>query len=276
MNLRRIFFLFLALNTAMGFAQRKPRIKGSRVLTEIREELAPYHSITLLDDLEIVLARADHPGYEIEADDNLIDILKFEVKSDTLFISSFYTVTAKRKLEIRILYNDIRNLTLKDGKIGMTDMINSGELNIHTLGHSRLQLRANTDFMQLRMEDQSTADLNLESDSLTLDLSGRVDARIYQVSDHLRVSMSDASDVNLDGTVSSMEVSLRGNADLKAERLEAETVYATMADASSMHIHANILLELSSSGTANTYLYGDAKINIRSFTDTSELYKRTN
>ena len=91
-----LLLLFMVSMTA----QRKPKIKGNRVVTEVNGELPSFNAIVLEDNLDIVLKKSFGPGYRIEADDNLVDILKFKVEDSTLVISSFYTVTSKKKFNI--------------------------------------------------------------------------------------------------------------------------------------------------------------------------------
>ena len=77
--MKRYLPFLILLFTISVFAQRKPKIKGNRVVTQISETLPDFNAIVLQDDLDIVLKKSFGPGYEIEADDNLIDILKFKV-----------------------------------------------------------------------------------------------------------------------------------------------------------------------------------------------------
>ncbi|MEX0361433.1 MAG: DUF2807 domain-containing protein, partial [Allomuricauda sp.] len=100
--LKNLAIVLLLLFNLTAFAQRKPKIKGSRIVTEVNGELPMFNAVQLNDDLNIVLKKSFGPGYKIEADDNLIDILKFNVVDGTLIISSFYDITSKKKLDITI------------------------------------------------------------------------------------------------------------------------------------------------------------------------------
>jgi hypothetical protein len=273
-KVKYIFIVLLAFSTAMVHAQRKPKIKGNRNPTEVRESLPDFHAVCLLDDLEVSLEHAADPGYLVAADDNLIDILKFEVVSDTLFISSFYTVTAKSKLEIKVLYNELSAIRVKAGSLTADEVITADELTIHTEALAKLQLKAKAPLLLLQMEEQSSGDLNLESDSLKVVLNNRANARIYQLCDNLELNMGDQSDAVIEGTSGTMTIRMKAGSKLKAERLEAETIKASLDDTATAYLRPTALLELTSRGSANTYLYGDAKISVLEFGDTSELYKR--
>lgn len=275
MNSKHILLLVLALSVSIVSAQRKPRIKGNRSVIEVRQALPSFHSITLLDDLDISLERSSEPGYAIEADDNLIDVLKFEVTSDTLYVSSFYNITAKKKLNIKVFYNNLEAITLKEGQLECKDIISSENLSINTSGMARLIANAKSTFLQLQMDGQSKGEYNLDSDSIQVVLKDRADARIYQASDHLQLNMGDNSDARLEGTTTLMDLDLKFSSNLKAEQMEAATVRATVVHSASAYLRATENLELTSAGSASTYLYGDPKITIHEFRDTCKLYKRT-
>ncbi|MEC8832951.1 MAG: DUF2807 domain-containing protein, partial [Bacteroidota bacterium] len=113
--MKKLFILLFAVAPIVVFAQRKPKIKGSRIVTQVSEELPPFNAVVLNDDLEINLKKGLGPGFYISADDNLVDILKFEVVDETLIISSYYTITAKKELEITVNYTGLKALTVKNG-----------------------------------------------------------------------------------------------------------------------------------------------------------------
>lgn len=275
MNNKFILLVLLACITAMVHAQRKPKIKGNRNVTEVTESLPPFQAVKLEDDLEIILESGTSPGYTVIADDNLIDILKFKVEADTLYISSFYTVTASRKLEIRIHYNELNAIMLNEGSLSVEGPVTTDALNVRTRAATRIQLDVKSSLMRLEMDDQSTGDFNVESDSVVVILNNRAEARIYQVSDEMNAVLGDQSDAVLEGTTQTLELRMNSGAEFRAEQLVADTIKADLDGTSKARLRPTNLLELSSRGSANTYLYGEAEITIRQFGDTSELYKRS-
>ena len=266
--------LFVALIFCFqAFGQRKPKIKGNKNVVDVREELPPFSAIELTDDLDINLQKASSEGYAITADDNLIDVLKFEVEDNTLFISSYYKITGKKKLEITINYNYLEALTMQDGRIEMKDIISSDQFYVNTYGSSKLQLNANAPFVNINMEGNSSGDLNIDTDSLNIVLKDRIDVRIYAVSDSNILKMTENAAAKMEGTTDTFRVSLLGNSNLKAEKLEAATVTAVLEESPSARINAYKDFELSSRGSAKTYFYGAAKITLIDFLDTSQLHR---
>ena len=271
--MKNIVVILSLLLCFQAFAQRKPKIKGNKSVVDVAENLPAFNAIELNDDLDINLVQANQEGYTLKIDDNLIDVLKFRVEDSTLVISSFYKITSKKKLDITIKYYELSSVTLRAGRIQMKDVIETDELTINTYGSSKLQLNANTNLTHLMMEGNSSGDLSLESDSLNITLKDRVDVSIYSTSERNTIQMNSNASAKMEGLAYAISVTLSDNANLKARKLEAEGVEVIAEGSPSARIYASKVFELTSRGSAKTYLSGDAKIDILEFLDTSELHK---
>lgn len=255
------------------FAQRKPKIKGNKSVIEVREDLPSFKAIELVDDLELVLQKGSTEGYTLQADDNLIDVLKFKVVDSTLIISSFYKITSKKKLDISISYIGIESITMHDGKINMKDVISSDRFLVNTFGASRLELNATAPIIQIHMEGMSSGDFNLASDSLNITLKDRVDARIYAVGVSNSIRMFKNASAKIEGNADVLNVELFDNSNLKAEKMEASKVAAYLEGSTDAKLNAIEHIGLSVRGSSKTHLYGNPEITIEEFLDTSQLHK---
>ena len=271
--MKNTVLLFTLLFCFQAFAQRKPKIKGTRNVIEFREELSPFNAIELNDDLEIFLEKSAIEECVINADDNLIDVLKFKVVDSILVITSFYKITAKKKLDIKINYLGLNAITVRDGKINMKDVISSDTLNIHTSGPARLVINANADVMNIEMEGISSGDFNIVSNALSITMKDRADAGFSAVSGTSAITMHKNSSVKFEGNTNEFSANLNENTTLKAEKFAGESVVAVLSGSSKAKINARTSFQLSSRGSCKTSLYGDAKVEILEFLDTSQLYK---
>ncbi|MBM1105970.1 DUF2807 domain-containing protein [Aurantibacter crassamenti] len=257
-----------------GFSQRKPKIKGNKNVVVVEDVLPDFSSIELKDDLDITLQQSDEPGYFIEADDNLIDILKFKVTGNTLEISCFYKVTSKKKFDIIIRFRDLDGITLQEGKLVVKDKITvQDELQISTYNSSKLELLASAAIVDINMEGNSSADLNIEADSVSINLKERVDARIYSVSETNSIEMRKNASVRMEGSSDILNINLFDSANFKGSRLEASEVKLDIEGSSNADVNALSEFELSSRGTAKTHLYGSSSVSIIKFLDKSQLHK---
>lgn len=275
-HMKRIILLMLLFIGTYSYSQRKPKIKGNKNVVEVREDLSAFHAIQLNDDLEIVLQKASNEGYALEADDNLIDVLKFKVSDSTLIISSFYKITSKKKLNIVVYYTELDALTMRNGEISMKDVISSDRLTINTSGTSRLELNATADIIDINMEGISSGDFNVASDSLNLTLKDRIDVKVYATGEKNTIFMYKNASAKLEGTTDFLMAKLYGNSNLKAEKLESLAALIVSEDSPNAKVNVLEDFQLSSRGSSKTSLYGNPKITILDFLDTSQLDKENN
>lgn len=272
--MRTLLIAILALATTSLVAQRKPKIKGNKQVITVRQELPPYTAIELSDDLDIYLEKAATTGYTVMADDNLIDILRFDVRDSILTVSSFYKIISKKKLEITVQYNDLERIIIREGSIAMADVISTDMLQVETYGNSRLELRAMADFIDIAMEGSSKGDMNLEADSLSISMKERSDLKAYSVTEGMHLEMFRNSAARMDGSSNSVELKMHGNSNLKAQDLQIAQMRAELDETPTARVHVFRDLQLVSRGSSKLFLYGVPKIEIIEFLDSSELLKR--
>jgi len=272
MQLKNSIILLLLFSFSFNYAQRKPKIKGNKSVVEVAETLPDFNAIELRDNLEIVLKKGS-PGYQITADDNLIDVLKFKVDDGTLVISSFYTITAKKKLEIEVNYENIESLVVKKGKVIAKEPIISDKIYVNTLDNARLELNANTPVMDVFMEGTSNGKLYLDVDSLHIDVKDRADLDVYTASQKNTVVLRKNASARIEGTTDSLQVEVLENANLKAQKFEAAYVNASVEASGVARVYSYKTLELSAKGSSKTYLYGNPKLIINAFLEKSLLRK---
>ncbi|WP_396632220.1 GIN domain-containing protein [Maribacter sp. R86514] len=268
--------IMLLVISANGYSQRKPKIKGNKNVIEVREDLEPFNAIELVDDLDIVIQKATTEGYALELDDNLLDVLKFKVENGTLKISSFYNITGKKKLEITIFFQELNSIRMMNGKISMKDVISTDRLSVETFGTSRLELNATADIMDINMEEISSGDFNLASDSLNLTLKDRIDVKLYTTGASNNIYMYKNASAKVEGTTDFLMAKLYGNTSLKATDLQANYVLVVAEDSPDIEVRALNTLQLSSKGGTRTKLYGEPEITILDFLDKSRLEKERN
>lgn len=258
----------------LGVAQKKDKIKGNRILAEVSDDLPPFDAIELQDNIEVVLKKSFGEGYVIIADDNLIDVIRFEVIDSTLIISTDLQITSKKALEIAINFVELKAITVKSGKLIVDDEISTDILYVNTFGDSDLVLKADTFKLNLAMENNSKADLKVDADSLNVFQRDRSSAFIYAMSGAHKLELRDNADLAMEGSTEDLEIEAYGHSKLKAPKLEASTVNLKVDEDAVARIQANQRLNLDASGDTKIYLYGDPEIVISQFINTPQLIKK--
>lgn len=258
----------------LGVAQKKDKIKGNRILAEVSDDLPPFDAIELQDDIEVVLKKSINEGYVIIADDNLIDIIRFDVIEGTLIISTDLQVTTKKALEISINFVELKSIIVKSGKLIVDDEISTDILYVNTFGNSDLILKADTFKLNLAMENSSKADLKVDADSLNIFQRDKSSAFIYAMSGAHNIELRDNADLSMEGSTADMEIEAYGHSKLKAPKLEASIINLKVDEDAVARIQANRKLNLNASGDTKIYLYGDPEIVISQFINTPQLIKK--
>ena len=274
MKMKKILALLFVLVPLLVLSQRRPKIKGNRVVTEVNESLPTFNAIELTDDLEIHLKKSFGEGYQITADDNLIDVLKFEVLDGTLMISSYYDIVSKKKLEITVNFVALNAITLRAGKVFGDDQISTETLYLNTFGNADMDIDASAFLVNLNAEDNSKVNLKLDVDTLQVVQRHRSKSYIYSVSGTNIVDLLDNGDLTLEGTTEEMRVKILANTRLKAQKLESQNVVLHIDENAVARIQAFKNFELNAAGNTKTYLYGNPKISILDFMDTTQLIKK--
>lgn len=263
----------LLLSGPIAQGQRKPRIKGNRQVTEVSQSLPPFTHLRLADDLEVHLQRGDSEGYRLEMDENLVDVLRFDVADGTLTVASFYTITGSKKLSITILYRELASVQADAGSLISEEVLVGDLLSVSATQAASLQLRLRASLLNLKMEGNSRADLNAEADSLHIELGDQVDANLYTANQGMNLELNGHASLVLEGVSAAASVKLSDYANLRAEGLIATRLQAQLEASAVGRLRADSEFLLDASGGSRTYLYGQPHVSITRFADRAELHK---
>lgn len=268
-----ILCVLLFFGSSELLSQRKPRIRGNRKVTEVSESLPPFRHITLQDNLEVRLDPSGTEGYQLRADENLVDILRFEVRDSTLYIGSFYRITGSKSLEITVSFSELRRVAATAGHLYNTAPFQSEVLDLLASEDARLSLEYRAGLSQVMLEGNSRATLRAEADSLSVDMRERSDAFIYTVNQGMQLYLREQSGLDLEGISAQAAFEATDNSGLDATRLEAESLRLKASASATARVRATTQLELDASGGSRTYLYGSPAITVLQFSERSELHK---
>jgi len=265
--------IFVLLVCSPGYGQRKPKIKGNRSVTTVDKPLNAFSHLQVTDDLEVVLEPGNQEAVRIEADDNLIDILRFEQDGDTLKISSFYTITGSKELNIILTYQNLKTLRVEHGGVVAEQSIDAGAFDIHLSEGATAILAVRAAQVQLDMEGNASSELNIVSDSLVARFADQSRAFIYSSEGALDFSLSGRAAVTLEGTGKSLTLSMTDNAALKAAGMEVGEITAFLNANTQAHLFSLTNLAFEGRDKSKLFVYGEPKIEVLGFFDMAELHK---
>jgi hypothetical protein len=209
----------------------------------------------------------------IEADDNLIDILRFQQDGDTLIASTFYTITGSKKLALTLTYKDLHSIQVEAGSVLSDQTLSTGQLDLVLLQGAEADLSVRAALVRLRMEGDAASKLTISADSLVATLAGQSNAFIYSSDAAMDFSLSGRAAATLEGTGTTLTLSITDNATLKAAGMEVRDATAFLNASAQAHIRALSGMAYEGREASRLYVYGAPKIEVLGFYDTAELHK---
>ncbi len=170
----------------------------------------------------VVLSQTGKHKLVIEAEEDLLDRVRTEVKGDVLHIDMEWDWSWKSNDDITIYidFKDLESLEIS----GAADV--KGETPI--------------DANDLDISVSGAGDLNLEINAKTID-----------------VTVSGAGDLSISGSTDRQQVRLSGAADYKAQHLKSKYTHAKASGAGSIVVYASEEIEAYASGAGSVKYYGD-------------------
>lgn len=268
--------LLVILVTTFSLAQKKEKIKGSKIILIEQKEIGYFESIEINDNIEVYLDKGEKCKLKIEADENLHNIININLTDKTLQISALKTATNYKKLIVRITYtNDLKTVISKDKAIiNAIQEVQLNEIIFKSFDDSKLFLNANTKNFTLESVEDSKVELNLKSEKATIELSKNAKLKALIVATDLKCDLYQKATANLEGDVIDANIRLDNNSKFTANNLSITNVQLLTEGYSRCSINANRTISIDAVENSLIELYGDQKIEIKRFTDNAVLSKK--
>jgi hypothetical protein len=270
------FLLTLLLFTSLVVAQKKEKIKGSKIVTVSVKEIPVFENIEINDNFEVFLVKSEKPSFEIEADDNLHDIISYEVIAGTLKVTSLREVTGEKKFAIRINYtSELKLITAKnESSIHALADLELDNITIKNYDNSRAFLNVKANYFALILNDKAEAEINIKADNTSIELSKNADLKALLTSKELKLDMYQKSQATIEGNVNNAKIRLDNDIVLTAKKLVIADLELTIENYAKCYINVTDELALIASGKSEIELLGNSKIEISKFTNNATLYKK--
>jgi hypothetical protein len=213
-------------------------ITGNGTVVKETRDLTGFSGVHLSSGIDVLLSEGDDFEVVVEADENLLEVIKTEVKGNILEVGtdrvSIRQAKAKR---VHVTLPELKALKISS----------AGDCDGQTLFHCE----------DLRLEVSSAGDLLLEVEA------GRIDLNI-----------SSSGDVKLAGRAGELDASLSSAGDLNAYDLVAEVVKVDVSSAGDAKVNATREISMSASSAGDIYYMGDAEVIRSSKSSAGDIIKK--
>ena len=268
--------LLLLLSITLTFAQKKTKIKGSKIVTIEQLKINDFSSLTVEDNLEVFVERGERAELKIEADDNLQDIITVDERDNTLRIYTSKQATNYKKLIVRITYtSDLRSIITKnEATVTAIQEILLDDLTLKASDASKLFLNASVSNFMFQGNDKSKIELNLKAEKTIIELSKNSSLKGLLTTTDLKVDMYQKSDASIAGEATTAIIRLDNNSNLTANKLTLKNATVTAESYSNCSINVSTTVAIDATNKSEIQLVGAAKIDIIKFADEAKLIKK--
>jgi len=273
-NALLIVFVIGCISTSLS--QAKEKIKGDREVTSKETKLNAFNRIIVGEDFKIDIIEGTQASVFVETDDNLHDIIKFDVKDSTLTFNTSHKITSSKKINIKVIYTRaLKQIeTFEDGEISSLTSVNLDKVILKNTGSSKAFLNIKTKDFKFINSDRAKVKLNVNSQIANLELAenSNVDALIN--ADTLNVDLYQRADDKIEGTLKHLKVRADNSTNFVGKDLTTSTAEVICEINSDVAIQVTKSLAIEASGNSEVYIYADPKITLNKFSDTAKLFKK--
>lgn len=274
--MKKTIILIILFTSALTFAQKKEKVKGSKIVKLEQKEVGNFESVEVEDNLEVFLVKGNECALEVEADDNLIEFVEYKITGKNLRISTSRDISSFKKLSVRVTYNDNFNMAIAKDETNVTALsdITVDNVTFKTYDYAKLFLNAKTKNFTLMANDKSKVELNLKSEKTAIDISKSAYVKALITSTEMRFDMYQKSNADIEGDVLDLKLRLDNNTDFTGKKLTAKTALIEVTAYSKATLNVSTNAIINASGNSEIELFGEPKIEIKKFTDSANLKKR--
>ncbi len=175
-------------------------VKGSgQTASEVRD-IAGFHAIDVGGVFEVEITAQKEFGVEVEADDNLLPLIRTEVRNGVLRIKTERKLSTSNPIRIRISAPDISDLDISGAANITVINVKNSEMNVDSSGASKIKITGETAKLTVDVSGATKVDAEkLAVENATVEASGASKVAV-QVSGELRTKASGASRVDYSGS----------------------------------------------------------------------------
>ena len=247
--MKKIITLSFLLFTVLTFAQKKEKVKGSKIVKLEQKQVDEFESLEVEDNLEIFLIKGKDCGIEIEADDNLIEFVEYKLTGKNLRLSTTKDISSYKKLSVRVIYNDKFNMLIAKDETNITSLsdVVLDNISFKSYDYSKLFLNANTKNFTLMANDKSKVELNLKSEKTAIDVSKSAYVKALISSGEMKFDMYQKASADVEGDVLDLKLRMDNNTDFTGKKLTAKNALIEVSGYANTNINISNIATLDAS-----------------------------
>ena len=268
--------LLLLLVTTLTFAQRREKIKGSKIVTTSIKESGNFDALEVDDNIEVYLERGEKNEIKIEADDNIHDIIAMDLREKTLRLYTSKESTIFKKLTVHVTYTNTLNKVIakNEAVIYAIQELQLDDITFNSVDFSKLFLNVNAKKFNLIADDKSKSEINLKADEATLQLSKTSTIKSLVSATKFKCDLYQKSSATLEGIAEKATIRVDNNSIFTGTKFTLKDANITAEGYSTASILAETTLTLAAGDKTEVSLFGSPAITLTRFSEEAKLIKK--
>lgn len=268
--------LLLLLFTTLTFAQKREKIKGTKVVTTSIKEIGDFDALEINDNLEIYLERGEKNEIKIEADDNLHDIIGFDLREKMLRIYTAKESTIFKKLVVHVTYTKSLSkvITKNEAKVYAIQELLLDDITFNSFDYSKLLLNVNAKKFSLVADDKSKSEINLKSEDATLQLSKNSSIKSLVSAIKFKCDLYQKANAAIEGAAEKGSIRIDNNSNFTGTKFTIKEANLTAENYATGTVLAETSISIAIGDKAEVSLLGNPKIELTRFSEEAKLIKK--
>ncbi|AWK02867.1 DUF2807 domain-containing protein [Flavobacterium crocinum] len=268
--------LLLLFVTTFTFAQKREKIKGSKIVTTSIKEVGSFDAIEVDDNLEVYLEQGEKNEIKIEADDNLHDIIGMDLREKTLRLYTNKESTIFKKLSVKVTYTKSLNkvITKNEAIVYAIQELQLDNITMNCLDFSKLYLNVNAKKFTLIADDKSKTELNLKAEDGSLQLSKNATVKTLVSAIKFKCDLYQRANAAIEGIAEKATIRLDNNSVFTGTKFTLKDANVTAENYAVGSVLVETTLSLAVGDKAEISLLGSPAITLTRFSEEAKLFKK--
>lgn len=266
----------LLLLVVLFSCKAQDKIKGSRNVKTEQYNLTSFHSIQAKGEFKIGLLKGSRPLIEIEADDNLHDLIQTEVIDGVLYIKPIKDFSRTKRQELRITFSDTLRNILIAGEVELESLqdLYFQDFQLETRKKSKAFLTLTAKSFSLIQNDDAESELNITASDVVFQLnqSSKVEALVN--SPIFKVDIYEKASARIDGEIQDFIIRADQSSKFDGENLTSVKANVLAQGDSEVKVNATDSLEIIAKGTSEVDIFNNPKIDLIELKDEAVIAKK--
>jgi hypothetical protein len=223
-QLKYTLLVLLIIGSSSCIISTHETIYGSGNVVSEERDIGEFTGLKVSSGIDVVIRQGNEISLELEADDNLHEVIITEVVDNTLKIDTRKNIRKAKSKKVFLVYEDLNRIRISS----------SGDV---------------------------TGENTLQTDRLDIDLSSAGDLNLEVEAEKISCDISSAGDARLSGSTEILMASLSSAGDLHAYELMAKKADVSCSSAGDARIYASEEFNLRSSSAGSIYYKGEGRVS---------------